>query len=130
MLSERTQEIQELRKQLSDMQQQLAASQRQNSTTAQEGHLETAELRAQLAEKDGIISVSSSGIQLNHSASPRNERGEGLLKDNTNNTPLFVLRMMAETHFFIHILFNFAEASAVWSGEGPVPGRHAEEGGA
>lgn len=68
MLSERTQEIQELRKQLSDRQQQLATSERQNSTTAQEGYLETAELRAQLAEKDSIINVSSSGIQHCYSA--------------------------------------------------------------
>ncbi|XP_078127487.1 CDK5 regulatory subunit-associated protein 2 isoform X3 [Sander vitreus] len=55
MLSERTQEIQELRKQLSDMQQQLATAEKQSSTTAQEGYLETAELRALLAEKDGLI---------------------------------------------------------------------------
>lgn len=68
MLSERTQEIQELRKQLSDRQQQLATSERQNSTTAQEGYLETAELRALLAEKDGIINVSSPGIQHSYSA--------------------------------------------------------------
>ncbi|XP_039636463.1 CDK5 regulatory subunit-associated protein 2 isoform X10 [Perca fluviatilis] len=55
MLSERTQEIQELRKQLSDRQQQLASAEKQSSTTAQEGYLETAELRALLAEKDGLI---------------------------------------------------------------------------
>uniref|UniRef100_A0A8C2ZWG4 CDK5 regulatory subunit associated protein 2 n=1 Tax=Cyclopterus lumpus TaxID=8103 RepID=A0A8C2ZWG4_CYCLU len=55
MLSERTQEIQQLRKQLSDRQQELAAAEKQSSTTAQEGYLETAELRALLAEKDGII---------------------------------------------------------------------------
>ncbi|CAJ1070285.1 CDK5 regulatory subunit-associated protein 2 isoform X6 [Xyrichtys novacula] len=55
MLSERTQEIQELRKQLSDCQQQLAAAERQSSTTAQEGNLETAELRALLADKDSLI---------------------------------------------------------------------------
>ncbi|TDH02189.1 hypothetical protein EPR50_G00170670 [Perca flavescens] len=55
MLSERTQEIQELRKQLSDRQQQLATAEKQSSTTAQEGYLETAELRALLAEKDGLI---------------------------------------------------------------------------
>lgn len=63
MLSDRTREIQELRKQLSDRQQQLIAAERQNSTTAQEGYLETAELKALLAEKDSIISVSFSGIQ-------------------------------------------------------------------
>ncbi|XP_070845924.1 CDK5 regulatory subunit-associated protein 2 isoform X3 [Chaetodon trifascialis] len=55
MLSERTQEIQELRKQLSDRQQQLATAEKQSSTTAQEGYLETAELRTLLAEKDSII---------------------------------------------------------------------------
>ncbi|XP_041815479.1 CDK5 regulatory subunit-associated protein 2 isoform X3 [Chelmon rostratus] len=55
MLSERAQEIQELRKQLSDRQQQLATAEKQSSTTAQGGYLETAELRALLAEKDSII---------------------------------------------------------------------------
>ncbi|KAM7392630.1 hypothetical protein PAMA_007649 [Pampus argenteus] len=55
MLSERTQEIQELRRQLSDRQQQLATAEKQSSTTAQEGYLETAELRALLAEKDSLI---------------------------------------------------------------------------
>jgi len=63
MLSERTQEIQQLRKQLADRQQELAAADQQSSATAQEGYLETVELRALLAEKDGIINVSSSGIQ-------------------------------------------------------------------
>lgn len=57
------QEIQELRKQLSNRQQQLTTTERHNSTTAQEGYLETAELRALLAEKDSIINVSSSGMQ-------------------------------------------------------------------
>ncbi|XP_068562793.1 CDK5 regulatory subunit-associated protein 2 isoform X3 [Cebidichthys violaceus] len=55
MLSERTQEIQQLKKQLSDRQQQLVTAEKQSSTTAQEGYLETAELRALLAEKDSII---------------------------------------------------------------------------
>uniref|UniRef100_A0A3Q3VT61 Uncharacterized protein n=1 Tax=Mola mola TaxID=94237 RepID=A0A3Q3VT61_MOLML len=55
MLSEHTQEIQELRKQLSDRQQQLTSAERQNATTAQEGYLENAELKALLAEKDSII---------------------------------------------------------------------------
>ncbi|XP_034753076.1 myomegalin-like isoform X5 [Etheostoma cragini] len=55
MLSERTQEIKELRKQLSDRQQQLATAETQSSTMAQEGYLETAELRALLAEKDSLI---------------------------------------------------------------------------
>lgn len=68
MLSERTQEIQELRRQLSDRQQQLAAAEKQSSTTAQEGYLETAELRALLAEKESLINVSSSGRQRSYSA--------------------------------------------------------------
>jgi len=68
MLSERTQEIQELKKQLSDRQQQLASAKKQSSITAQEGCLETADLRALLAEKDSLINVSSSGIQYSHSA--------------------------------------------------------------
>ncbi|XP_071322292.1 CDK5 regulatory subunit-associated protein 2 isoform X2 [Trachinotus anak] len=55
MLSERTQEIQELKKQLSDRQQQLASAEKQSSITAQEGCLETADLRALLAEKDSLI---------------------------------------------------------------------------
>ncbi|XP_042251849.1 CDK5 regulatory subunit-associated protein 2-like isoform X3 [Thunnus maccoyii] len=55
MLSERTQEIQELRRQLSDRQQQLDTAEKQSSTTAQEGYLETAELRALLAEKESLI---------------------------------------------------------------------------
>ncbi|KAE8285289.1 CDK5 regulatory subunit-associated protein 2 [Larimichthys crocea] len=55
MLSERSQEIQELRKQLSERQQQLATAEKQSSTTAQEGYLETAQLRALLAEKESII---------------------------------------------------------------------------
>ncbi|XP_041666667.1 CDK5 regulatory subunit-associated protein 2 isoform X2 [Cheilinus undulatus] len=55
MLSERTQEIQELRKQLSEAQQQLANAEKQSSSTAQEGYLETAELRALLADKDSLI---------------------------------------------------------------------------
>lgn len=59
MLAERTQEIQELRKQLSDRKQQLAIAEKQGSTAAQEGHLETAELRALLAEKDRLINVRS-----------------------------------------------------------------------
>ncbi|KAF7656265.1 hypothetical protein LDENG_00044490, partial [Lucifuga dentata] len=55
MLSEHTQEIQELRKQLCDRQQQLSTAEKHNSVTAQEGHLETTELRALLAEKDSLI---------------------------------------------------------------------------
>ncbi|KAG7241199.1 hypothetical protein INR49_025942 [Caranx melampygus] len=55
MLSERTQEIQELKKQLSDRQQQLATAEKQSSITAQDGCLETADLRALLAEKDSLI---------------------------------------------------------------------------
>ncbi|XP_010783817.1 myomegalin-like [Notothenia coriiceps] len=55
MLSERTQEIQELRRQLTDMQQKLATAEKQSSTAAQESHLDTAGLRAMLAEKDSLI---------------------------------------------------------------------------
>ncbi|XP_067341071.1 CDK5 regulatory subunit-associated protein 2 isoform X6 [Channa argus] len=55
MLSERSQEIQELKKQLSERQQQLTTAEKQSSTTVQEGYLETAELRALLAEKDSLI---------------------------------------------------------------------------
>ncbi|XP_028274258.1 CDK5 regulatory subunit-associated protein 2 isoform X2 [Parambassis ranga] len=55
MLSERSQEIQELKKQLADRQQQLITAEKQSSATVQEGHLETAELRALLAEKDDLI---------------------------------------------------------------------------
>ncbi|XP_029300550.1 LOW QUALITY PROTEIN: CDK5 regulatory subunit-associated protein 2 [Cottoperca gobio] len=55
MLSERTQEIQDLRRQLSDRQQKLASAERQSSTTAQESYSDTAELRALLVEKDSVI---------------------------------------------------------------------------
>uniref|UniRef100_A0A8C7YDR1 CDK5 regulatory subunit-associated protein 2/Myomegalin coiled coil domain-containing protein n=1 Tax=Oryzias sinensis TaxID=183150 RepID=A0A8C7YDR1_9TELE len=55
MLSERTQEIQALRKQLADKQLQLTTAERQSSSTAQETYLETAELRTLLAEKDSLI---------------------------------------------------------------------------
>ncbi|XP_077441671.1 CDK5 regulatory subunit-associated protein 2 isoform X1 [Vanacampus margaritifer] len=55
MLSERSREIQELRKQLSDRQHQLAAAERQSSTAAQNDSLETAELRFRLNEKDSVI---------------------------------------------------------------------------
>lgn len=57
MLSERTQEIQALRKQLADKQLQLTTAERQSSSTAQETYLETAELRTLLAEKDSLIDV-------------------------------------------------------------------------
>ncbi|KAM8828804.1 LOW QUALITY PROTEIN: CDK5 regulatory subunit-associated protein 2 [Spinachia spinachia] len=55
MLSERTQDILQLKKQLSDRQQHLVTAEKQSFTSAQEGYLETAELRALLAEKDRII---------------------------------------------------------------------------
>uniref|UniRef100_A0A669BEI4 Uncharacterized protein n=1 Tax=Oreochromis niloticus TaxID=8128 RepID=A0A669BEI4_ORENI len=55
MLSERAQEIQELKKQLSDRQQELATAEKQSSSTAQESYLETAQLKALLAEKDSLI---------------------------------------------------------------------------
>ncbi|XP_063746348.1 CDK5 regulatory subunit-associated protein 2 isoform X3 [Eleginops maclovinus] len=56
MLSERTQEIQELRRHLTDMQQKLATAEKHSSIAAQERHLDTAGLRAMLAEKDSLIS--------------------------------------------------------------------------
>ncbi|XP_042634516.1 CDK5 regulatory subunit-associated protein 2-like isoform X4 [Cyprinus carpio] len=52
-LNDRTAELQDLRKQLADTQLQLRNAQRLNAT--QDGHLETAELRAVLAEKDALI---------------------------------------------------------------------------
>ncbi|XP_054614134.1 LOW QUALITY PROTEIN: CDK5 regulatory subunit-associated protein 2 [Dunckerocampus dactyliophorus] len=55
MLSERSQEIQELRKQLSDRQQQLLTAEKQRATVNQKDSLETAELRVVLAEKDSLI---------------------------------------------------------------------------
>ncbi|XP_068608728.1 CDK5 regulatory subunit-associated protein 2 [Brachionichthys hirsutus] len=55
MLSERTQEIQDLRKQLSASRQQIVGAEKQSCTAAQEGFVATAELRALLAEKDGVI---------------------------------------------------------------------------
>uniref|UniRef100_A0A1A8RHM4 CDK5 regulatory subunit associated protein 2 n=1 Tax=Nothobranchius rachovii TaxID=451742 RepID=A0A1A8RHM4_9TELE len=55
MLSERTQEIQDLRKHLTDKQQELSNAEKQSSSTAQESYLETAELRTLLAEKDKLI---------------------------------------------------------------------------
>ncbi|KAM4532788.1 uncharacterized protein V3H82_026516 [Fundulus diaphanus] len=55
MLSERAQEIQELRKQLADKQQELAKAEKQSSSATQESYLETAKLRALLAEKDSLI---------------------------------------------------------------------------
>lgn len=63
MLFERTQEIQRLKKQLSDRQQELETAEKHSSMKAQEGCLETANLRALLAEKDSLINVSTSGIQ-------------------------------------------------------------------
>lgn len=68
MLSERAQEIQELKKQLSDRQQELATAEKQSSSTAQESYLETAQLKALLGEKDSLINVRSCGIQHSHSA--------------------------------------------------------------
>ncbi|XP_016894037.1 CDK5 regulatory subunit-associated protein 2 isoform X2 [Cynoglossus semilaevis] len=55
MLFERTQEIQGLKKQLSDRQQELETAEKHSSMKAQEGCLETANLRALLAEKDSLI---------------------------------------------------------------------------
>ncbi|KAG1926239.1 CDK5 regulatory subunit-associated protein 2 isoform X5 [Pimephales promelas] len=48
-------ELQDLRKQLADAQMQLRNTQRLNATATQEGHLESAELRSMLAEKDSLI---------------------------------------------------------------------------
>lgn len=67
MLSERAQEIQELKKRLSDRQQEFATAEKQSSSTAQESYLETAQLKALLAEKDSLINVRSCGIQHGHS---------------------------------------------------------------
>ncbi|XP_041753568.2 CDK5 regulatory subunit-associated protein 2 isoform X3 [Coregonus clupeaformis] len=54
-LSERIQEIQELRRQLCTRQQQLASAEKLSSTATQEGYLEMAELRVLLTEKESII---------------------------------------------------------------------------
>ncbi|XP_016128229.1 CDK5 regulatory subunit-associated protein 2-like isoform X6 [Sinocyclocheilus grahami] len=48
-------ELQDLRKELADTQLQLRNAQRLNATATQDGHLEIAELRAMLAEKDALI---------------------------------------------------------------------------
>lgn len=57
-LSERIQEIEEMRRQLCTRQQQLASAEKLSSTATQEGYLETAKLRALLTEKESIIIVS------------------------------------------------------------------------
>ncbi|XP_042158536.1 CDK5 regulatory subunit-associated protein 2 isoform X3 [Oncorhynchus tshawytscha] len=54
-LSERIQEIEELRRQLCTRQQQLASAEKLSSTATQEGYLEMAKLRALLTEKESII---------------------------------------------------------------------------
>ncbi|XP_073727656.1 CDK5 regulatory subunit-associated protein 2 isoform X10 [Misgurnus anguillicaudatus] len=54
-LNDRAGELQDLRKQLADMQQQLRSAQRLSATATQEGHLEHAELRTMLSEKDAFI---------------------------------------------------------------------------
>ncbi|XP_067233045.1 myomegalin-like isoform X4 [Chanodichthys erythropterus] len=54
-LNDSAAELQDLRKQLADTQLQLRNAQRLNATVTQEGHLETAEFRTLLAEKDGLI---------------------------------------------------------------------------
>jgi hypothetical protein len=64
MLSEYTREIQELKRQLVDGQQQLRAAEKQRSTATQDGHLEAAELKLLLVEKNSLIKVSSSLRQL------------------------------------------------------------------
>ncbi|XP_055087871.1 CDK5 regulatory subunit-associated protein 2 isoform X2 [Periophthalmus magnuspinnatus] len=55
MMSQRTQEIDDLRKQLSDLQQHLNTAERQCSARTQDALSEAAELRARLDEKDGLI---------------------------------------------------------------------------
>ncbi|KAM9794762.1 CDK5 regulatory subunit-associated protein 2 isoform 6-T7 [Syngnathus typhle] len=71
MLSERSQEIQELRRQLSERQNQLAAAERQNSTAAQKDSLESAELRFVLGEKDAVIDrLLHSGRDTEHDGEP------------------------------------------------------------
>ncbi|XP_037121008.1 CDK5 regulatory subunit-associated protein 2 isoform X3 [Syngnathus acus] len=71
MLSERSQEIQELRRQLSERQHQLAAAERQNSTAAQKDSLESAELRFVLSEKDAVIDrLLHSGRDTEHDGEP------------------------------------------------------------
>ncbi|XP_060937138.1 CDK5 regulatory subunit-associated protein 2 isoform X3 [Limanda limanda] len=57
MLSERNQDIQQLKRQLSDRQQELATADKQSSVRAQEDCLETANLRVLLAEKDSHINI-------------------------------------------------------------------------
>ncbi|XP_067280226.1 CDK5 regulatory subunit-associated protein 2 isoform X3 [Pseudorasbora parva] len=54
-LNDSAAELQDLRKQLVDTQQQLRNAQRLNATATQEGHLETADLRTMLSEKDSLI---------------------------------------------------------------------------
>ncbi|XP_026091054.1 CDK5 regulatory subunit-associated protein 2-like isoform X3 [Carassius auratus] len=54
-LNDRAAELKDLRKELADTQLQLRNTQRLNATATQDGHLETAELRAMLAEKDALI---------------------------------------------------------------------------
>ncbi|KTG35978.1 hypothetical protein cypCar_00024135 [Cyprinus carpio] len=54
-LNDRAGELQDLRKELTDTQLQLRNAQRLNATATQDGHLETAELRAMLVEKDALI---------------------------------------------------------------------------
>ncbi|XP_046901597.1 CDK5 regulatory subunit-associated protein 2-like isoform X3 [Hypomesus transpacificus] len=54
-LSERAQEIQDVQRQRAEGRQRLAAAEKLSSTATQDGRLETAELRAQLGEKDAII---------------------------------------------------------------------------
>lgn len=56
-LNDRAGEMQDLRKELADTQLQLRNAQRLNATATQDGHLETAKLRAMLAEKDALINV-------------------------------------------------------------------------
>lgn len=125
LLSDRTQEIQELRKQLSNRQQQLTTAERHNSTTAQEGYLETAELRALLAEKDSIINVSSSGMQhlncnLNNKIVKKYSWFQRILQSLFEFSYLWQMCMW--------LFCNFVETSASWAGQRAALSRYAEEG--
>lgn len=77
ILSERTQEIQELRKQLSDKQQHLNTVERQFSSRAQDGQFETAELRILLDEKESLITkLLQQGQERDHYLSEMRQRSE------------------------------------------------------
>ncbi|XP_043085814.1 LOW QUALITY PROTEIN: CDK5 regulatory subunit-associated protein 2 [Puntigrus tetrazona] len=78
-LNDRAGELQDLRKELADTQLQLRNAQRLNATATQDGHLETAELRAMLAEKEALI---------NKLLDRGQEKDRILLEMKTSETPL------------------------------------------